>query len=338
MKNFYLKIFSFISLLLLLSVSNKAFAQKNLKLKILSVNFTRATGTDCDGGYCLSGDGPMDIVFDIDDGGTDVDEDCHEGADNTTNYTWNANFNVWDRNYDYGCQWPTGNINFKVEAWERDQTACIKEQCSFGDFLNAFSDKICDVPMVIPWPSNVNGTYAGTPQTCTFNANYDGDGNCTGTITVNYQWEVTGNWKAQSSDDYICGAYNLGGLSAGATLSRTNFNNYGYSSEDICSNNEPNVSNSDETIWLKFKTGANPGTNINVDVSADGGTGSGGACAFGEIVAGWCKVYEGPDNLSGCPFSYSVNHFSANGINQVGSTGLDLSDIDIKCPKPNQTY
>jgi hypothetical protein len=336
MKNNYIKIYSFFLFLVLSVLSQSIFAQKNLKLRIISVNYQQTSGTDCDGNVCVGGDGRIDVAFDIDDGSTDVDEACHEGAENTTNYTWNANFNPWDRNYDFGCQWPTGSINFIVEAWDRDGNVCIYDQCAGGGFLNASADKICDVNITAAFPSDVSGIGANQTATCTFNKNFDGSGNCGGTVTVTYRWEQTGNYLAQTSDNYICGAYNLGTVNSGGTLTRNNFSNYNYTDEDICSANEPNVSDGDETIWLKFKTGPSPGTNINVDASGVGGSGSGGVCLFGETIFAWCKVYEGPDNLTGCPFSYSTNHFSQ--LSQVGNTGLDLSDIDIQCPKANQTY
>jgi hypothetical protein len=327
-KNLYKKIIPFLLLFILMVISmNNVFAQKNMKLKILTVKYEQTTGTDCDGHVCVGGNGRIDIAFDIDDGATDVDETCHEGAENTTNYTWNANFNVWDRNYDYACQWPgSGNIGFIIEAWDRDGNVCIYDQCAGGGFLNASADKICNVNIDIPWPSNVNAITAGTPQTCTFNANFDGGGNCGGTVTVTYQWEVTGNWKPQTSFDYICGARDLGTLPLGGTFSPPSFSNSGATTEDICSANEPYTSaGDDESVWFKFKTSANPGSNINVDVTASGA-----------LCAGWTKVYAGPDNLAGCPFTYTTNHFTQ--IAQVGSTGADLSDIDIKCPPANQTY
>lgn len=140
---------------MLMFATNETFAQKNLKLRILSINFNRTSGTDCDGEWatCFNGDTRMDVAFDIDDGATDVDETCHEGADNTAAYTWNANFNVWDRNYDFACQWPTtGNINFVIEAWERDMVAvvCVRDQCIGGGLANTLSEKICDIPINIP--------------------------------------------------------------------------------------------------------------------------------------------------------------------------------------------
>ncbi|MBK9329587.1 MAG: T9SS type A sorting domain-containing protein [Sphingobacteriales bacterium] len=338
MKNRYLQISSCFILFFLLGFTHNALGQKNLKLRIISVRYQQTSGTDCDDGACFAGNGKNDIAFDIDDGSDDVDETCHEGDNNTTDYTWNANFNPYDRNFDYACQWPSGNLNFIVEAWDRDvvPVVCPYDQCIGGGLANTTSDKICDVNITAAYPSSVSGIGVNQTLTCSATKNFDGGGNCGTTVTVVYRWEQTGNWRPQTSDDYICGAYNLGTLNSGATLSRNDFNNYGYSEEDICSSNEPNISDGDETIWLKFKTGPSPGTNINVDASGIGGSGSGGACIAGGTLFAWCKVYEGPDNLTGCPFTYSSNQFSQ--LSQVGNTGLDLSDIDIQCPKANQTY
>ncbi|HMX61389.1 MAG TPA: hypothetical protein PKD39_12415, partial [Chitinophagales bacterium] len=92
-------------------------------------------------------------------------------------------------------------------------------------------------------------------------------------------------------------------------------------------------------VWLKYKTGPNPGTAIEVDVDAIGGSGSGGAfCISGGTVFAWTRVYEGPDDV-GCPLTYSTNAFSQlSQVGSLGSLGTDNSLIDIDCPKPNQTY
>ncbi|HPH88637.1 MAG TPA: hypothetical protein PKV76_09185, partial [Chitinophagales bacterium] len=83
MENIYNKINVALLLIVLLFFSVDGFAQKNLKLRINSVNYQQASGTDCDGNVCIGGDGRIDIAFDIDDGATDVDEACHEGDENT---------------------------------------------------------------------------------------------------------------------------------------------------------------------------------------------------------------------------------------------------------------
>ena len=332
MKNFYKKI-SYIFLLILFSLYQQNGNAKNLKCRVLTISVNNTSGGNCDQACAWWSNNQIDWVFDIDDGGTDVDERCYDMGDDNNSTSTSPNFVVWNGDFDYVCQWPTWNIDFNVEGWDQD---CADICLAWNDFGSTVSDRACTVNINRTMPSDANGTYGPYTATNSYNRGFDGSGNCAGTITVTYQFEVSGSYASQASDDYICGAYNLGNLNSGATLTRNNFNNFGYSDEDICSANEPNISDGDETVWLKFKTGSTPGTNINVDVSAIGGSGSGGVCAFGEIVAGWCKVYEGPDNLAGCPFGYTSNHFTQ--IAQVGNTGLDLSDIDINCPKPNQTY
>lgn len=93
---------------------------------------------------------------------------------------------------------------------------------------------------------------------------------------------------------------------------------------------------------MKFCTGSSPGTNINIDVDAINGSGSGGTVCVPSInlYYGWVRVYEGPSTLAGCDFTYSTNHFSQ--ISEVGSnsdiTGVSQDGRDIKCPKSNQCY
>jgi len=314
-------------------ISNGVYAQKNMKLRITRIEAVNTGGTNCDANCLSTSDNQIDWVWDIDDGGTDVDEACYNLGDDANSNSNNPSFVPWDRNYDFACQWPGGNIDFNVEGWDED----CADACIGGGFANVVSDLACTVNVNRAFPTNVNGTYGPYTATCNYNAGFNGGWNCVGTITVTYQWEVTGNFRAQTSDDYICGSNNLGALNSGGTLTRNNFTNIGYSTEDICASNEPNNGSGDETVWMKFTTGANPGTNINVDASAIGGSGSGGIlCIAGETSFAWCRVYEGPSTLTGCPFTYSTNPFTQ--INQVGSTGIDASDIDIRCPKPNQTY
>ncbi|HRB19116.1 MAG TPA: hypothetical protein PKZ14_03450, partial [Chitinophagales bacterium] len=71
-----------------------------------------------------------------------------------------------------------------------------------------------------------------------------------------------------------------------------------------------------------------------------GGSGSGGVlCISGGTVFGWTRVYEGPTTFTDCPFTYSTNPFTLiNQVGSVGSAGTDNSLIEIRCPKPNQTY
>ncbi len=336
MQNASLKFSTWLLLLFLMIMSKGVVAQKNLKLKILSISANNTSGTDCDANCIHTSDNQIDWVFDIDDGATDVDEDCYKLSDDHNTNSISPNFNVWNRNYSFACQWPTGNVDFNVEGWDQD----CSDMCIGGGFANVVSKLACTVNVNKPWPPDVNGTSGPYTANCSYNAAFGGGWNCIGTITVTYQYEVTGSYVSQSTDDYICGANDLGTLNTGATLNRNNFSNIGYSTEDICSSDEPNNSSNDETVWLKFTTGANPGTAISVDADAIGGSGSGGTlCISGGTVFAWTRVYEGPTSLTGCPFTYSTNPFTQiSQVGSVGSLGTDNSLIDISCPKPNQTY
>ncbi|MCB0507625.1 MAG: T9SS type A sorting domain-containing protein [Bacteroidetes bacterium] len=318
MNTFYKKLFPLFLLTLLACISNNSYAQKNLKLVITKIEASNSSGTDCDAA-CLGGDNEIDWVFDIDDGGTDVDEDCYNLSDDNNSNSTTPNFSVFNRNYDFACQWPSGNIDFNVEGWDED----CADACIGGGFGNTVSDLACTVNVNKPYPSSTNGTYTYT-ATCNYDKNFDGTPNCGGTITVTYQWVVSGSWKAQTGFNYICGAADFGTLALGGTKTNGAFSNSGANTEDICFSNEPNVTTDDETVWFKFTSSATPGSNINVDVTASGA-----------LCAGWVKVYEGPSSLS-CPLDYSTNPFSV--LTQVGSAGVDLSDVDINCPKASQAY
>lgn len=335
MKTIYLKLSSVILVLSLLAMSNNAFGQKNLKLRVISIAANTSSGTDCDANCLGTSDNRIDWVFDIDDGGTDVNEDCYDLSDDNNSNSVSPSFVVFDQNYDFACQW-NGTVDFNVEGWDQD----CADLCIGGGFGNVVSDIACTVNVNSAFPSSAIGVYGPFTSTCNYNRNFNGTPNCAGTITVTYQWEVSGNFKSQASDDYLCGAYDLGILGLGGTRTRNNFTNIGYSAEDICASNEPNNDSNDETVWLKYTTGPNPGTAITVDVDAIGGSGSGGAlCLGGNTVFGWTRVYEGPSSLAGCPFTYSTNPFSQlSQVGSVGSLGTDNSLIDISCPKANQTY
>jgi hypothetical protein len=337
MNNHYITKFVTVLILFLFAV-NHANAQKNLKLRILTISASNTAGTDCDANCIGTSDNQLDWVWDIDDGGTDVDEACYNLSDDANSNSSSPNFAVFDYNADFACQWPTGNIDFYVEGWDED----CADACIGGGFGNVVSELACSVNVNSAYPANnaTNGNYGPYTATCSYNRGFNGGWNCAGTITVTYRWEVSGSYRSQSNDNYICGAYDLGTLNTGATLNRNNFSNIGYSTEDICSANEPNNDSNDETVWLKYTTSANPGTAITVDVDAIGGSGSGGTlCISGGTVFGWTRVYEGPTTFTDCPFTYSTNPFTLiNQVGSVGSAGTDNSLIEIRCPKPNQTY
>ncbi|HRG35322.1 MAG TPA: T9SS type A sorting domain-containing protein [Chitinophagales bacterium] len=318
------------------------FAAKTLSLRLVRVEITN-NNNNCDEQCAWWTDKKMDWTFDVDDGSaggwqTDVNEACQQmPGDNNDPGDWNANYIVWSNSYPFVCSWPSSSVgvDFRLEGWDRDCDLCVG-----GGFANVGGDHVCTVTVNPTFPSSAfSGTGGNLTYTCNFNSAYNGGSNCVGTITVVVRWEASGSFDAQTTDDYICGAFNMGTLGTGATLSRNNFSNIGYSTEDICAANEPNNDSNDETVWLKYKTGPNPGTAIEVDVDAIGGSGSGGAfCISGGTVFAWTRVYEGPDDV-GCPLTYSTNAFSQlSQVGSLGSLGTDNSLIDIDCPKPNQTY
>ncbi|MFN8294568.1 MAG: hypothetical protein U0T69_00120 [Chitinophagales bacterium] len=121
----------------------------------------------------------------------------------------------------------------------------------------------------------------------------------------------------------------LGTLAYNGTITKNNFSNYCASRET----NEPNSTSGDETVWYKFTTNSTVPNRIDVDVDAIGGSGDGGACVLGEIVAGWVRIYE--QTGTPCPTNFS-------NISQVGSNS-DITTVTqdhwyFECVKPNTTY
>ena len=156
-------------------------------------------------------------------------------------------------------------------------------------------------------------------------------------ITRPYEFDLEVTHEAGTAgpaNDDLCNAQDLGVLTRGGTISITS-NNYNATSEDFCQLNEPNADPDDETVWFKFTTGADVGAGAYVDASAIEGTGQGGTVCTGILVFAKTKVYKANVSLS-CPFSVDANGFG--GIDEVGSTGLDASDIDVYCIEPNSTY
>ena len=139
MKKIYINLFSFILLVLLAGISNDAKAQKNLKLRITRIEAANTAGTDCDANCLNTSDNQIDWVWDIDDGGTDVDEACFNLGDDANSNFNTPNFVAWDRNYDFACQWPGGNIDFYVEGYDED----CADACIGGGFASVVSDYAC---------------------------------------------------------------------------------------------------------------------------------------------------------------------------------------------------
>ncbi|MDB5226915.1 MAG: C-terminal target protein [Bacteroidota bacterium] len=297
MKKYYRFVRYFILFSFFTIACNYSYAQKNIKLRILTIASANSSGTDCDYSCICCSNSPIDWVYDIDDGGTDVDEACYDAGDDQNSNSVSPGFLAWNRNYDGSCQWPGGNIDFNVEGWDQD----CADLCIGGGFGATVSDLVCRVNVNRAWPSTTNGTYGPFTATCTYNSNYNGSGNCAGTITVTYQWEVTGNFVYPApANDNICSAIDLGVVNGGYNSGALNFNN-------ICASNqggEPRSSPTGmyNTVWYKFTTPAtNVPARININISENGAGANnsaltlyeGSSCAFGSLIEKdfnwWCN-------------------------------------------------
>lgn len=152
--------------------------------------------------------------------------------------------------------------------------------------------------------------------------------------------------------DYICNAILAGStgwsesstnddkLGLGETIASTvNFTNKGTSVEDGCGIDEPDNNSGDETVWFKFQTGSNPGTEIAVNVDAISGSGTGGACVAGGTAFAWLKVWEWAGANPGGPLCTDATRFNSSNLIDIGDPDLlDQSKEYINCPKPNTWY
>ncbi|MEZ5002459.1 MAG: T9SS type A sorting domain-containing protein [Chitinophagales bacterium] len=245
----------------------------------------------------------------------------------TTGATVGYNFNI---NMDA----KTNGLNADVYVYE----ACAG--CSYGGLTEL--DNFFDVNP-LPGEFDAGGTISGKvkPNT-TYYIRADG----VPTVGVDGGFDLDMSWSGTfNNNDDFCNALNVGSgtLTTSGTLTASNFNNYTASAQETCALDEPNVDNDDETVWFKFTTTSTPPASIDIDVSADGGTGSGGTlCVAGEIAAGWVKVYEadGSPALPGSCAGWTTSTNWFNGIVEPAnvSIGLDVSDLTIDCPKASTTY
>jgi large repetitive protein len=144
----------------------------------------------------------------------------------------------------------------------------------------------------------------------------------------NYRFRMT-VYNSVSGPDNLCDiGTDLGILNSGGVITRNNFSNYCATVQA----GEPG--GKEETVWYRFATGINQGTQIQIDVDAIGGSGEGGGlCLGGEIVAGWVRVYEQTGSV--CPTNFG-------NLTEVGTnndiTGITQDRRYIACTKPNTTY
>ncbi len=138
-------------------------------------------------------------------------------------------------------------------------------------------------------------------------------------------------YNPTAAPDNLCdNGTDLGTLSNGGTITKSNFSNYCAGRQA----NEPNSASGDETVWYKFTTASSPGTRIDVNVDAIDFSGlDGGLCVGGITVAGWVRIYE--QTGTPCPTNFS-------NLTQVGSND-DITTVTqdhwyFDCPKSSTTY
>jgi hypothetical protein len=334
---FYSKTKLLILILLTLGI-NEVKAQRTLKMYISEYKITRSSGTDCDGGFCLDGNGTIDLATDVDGAGWSVDEYCHEFDNNNPNQTKAVTDYVWDRTYSAACNWPGGSIDFDVEFWDRDQFTCITEVCSNGGFLNVSSDLIArvDVTQAVPANNAASGTYGPYTFTAPYNANYDGGGNCAGTCSVTVYWVVGGAFP--TGPDLICNAVQVGAAPIGLSGNQQT----GLLTNNCTSNSagEPQLGDNGNTssTWTYFETpSSNIPTEYTIRVSQDGS----------DKLGMEYRLFKSPyaAGSASCP---TIGQLTANTIqNSDGNSttqmeGIDCADDDAvgryNCLQANSRY
>lgn len=353
----------------ILCFNNKANASKTLELEVTSISWNFSGGNcDCICTGCIFGGGrsQLDVVYDI-----NAEHDLCDIRENDNNHTQTLNFVVKDDTYNRACDWPSsGNYNFNVEFYDRD---CL-DACILNDFVSVVSNYIDRVDVSVPYPAS---TFTGTGailSTSKLNVSVSaGYSTCNnGTLTINYRWKATGSFNTTAVDfDNFCYAWQAGTtnspggsnaahteslinndtLDTNETISIPTFDNKGASSQHYCSLNEPNANGNDETVWIKFTTGKNPGSEIEIDLSASNG--QYGIGCFGFTTFGKVKVYEADNSpVINCPDpDATVNWFNGLVLTQgyfpralsfdLFGEHFDLGDnayFRIECPKPETTY
>ena len=195
-------------------------------------------------------------------------------------------------------------------------------------------------PVNIPTNDNPTASFVPFPNT-TYYIQVDGYDCCNivGGPEGRFDVSVSMSSTAPYPYDHFCNAYNLGTLASNGTINSPTLHTFNSSSEELCSLNEPNNDEDDETTWLKFTTSSTPGSEIEIDASANN-DGSGGLdCLFGVSFA-WIRVYEADGSpVLTCPFPNTTSNWF-NAISEADSDGgfLDASKRYLDCPKPNTTY
>ncbi|MBX7226469.1 MAG: T9SS type A sorting domain-containing protein [Chitinophagales bacterium] len=145
------------------------------------------------------------------------------------------------------------------------------------------------------------------------------DGACSG--RGEYQLRVKGLNSAATADECV-GALNIAGgtLNSGATLGNMNTTSYSNLCATASATSNPwSLGTVDNDVWLKFTTGAYPGTIITVDATND-------PLSLGDGMDVQLAIYEG------CPTSGGVL------VDKDYDPGFLSETMEVECLKPSTTY
>jgi hypothetical protein len=299
----------------------------------------------------------------------DVQSNEPSGGQKTTWYTFTTG-NTVGRNLNITVN-ASDNLNAEVYIYEACGTVCSGSNLNSGvlnELANYWDVAGFITPACFLYSTNASGTLSGVvkPNT-TYYIRVDGIAVCN--VDGNYNLSLSMSGGTYNGNDDFCNAWTVGAsnnpggsgvahtesitnndiLDLGETITVPTFNNKSASAQEQCSLNEPNNGDGDETVWFKLVTSSNPGTGIEIDVSASNGTG-GVDCFLGSYA--WLRVYEAngtpalPANCAG--WTNTTNWFA--GLSETPGTfygvALDIggvvigdnSKFRIDCPKANHTY
>lgn len=282
--------------------SNKAHAQKRLRLVVYEISVTGCDG--CDGTGIFSSDNDHYFSW---EGGNITNRCNNDNTNRDPNWVDGVNEVLFDQTYNCAGDWPSGNLGY---TWYVDESDGLCT-CAFGALT--CSDNSAN--QSFGYPGTTNGNINLAQQSL------GGGGDC-GCVTYFYRarWEVTGNFQVEDYNNDMCNAGNLGTLPFGSSLNLNGQSNQ--SPCDDCQSGEPNCSN-DPSVWYRFTTGATVGQTISVEIDATGGG-----------LDAYCAIYTDPGNCNTLNDLVQINDGSAfpNAFGQSDVT------VDITCPQPNTTY
>jgi hypothetical protein len=270
------------------------------------------------------------------------------GGQKTVWYTFTTGATV-GKDFNINMDAETNGLNSDIYIYEICNTVCTAGVPNWGNITEI--DNFYDITPGFG-EYDAGGTISGIikPST-TYLIRADG----TNLVGENGGFDIDMSFSggAFNGNDEFCNAWLVGSLPAsgtsesitnndildlGETITVGTFNNKSASTQEDCELDEWNNDEDDETVWFKFVTASNPGTEIEVDVNAIN-DGVGGLDCIGGLSYAWTKAYvtNGSPVIT-CPtFTNSTNWF--NGIEEAGRDDLvDASKYYIDCPSPSTTY